>query len=208
MKIIRKFKTERKKVGLTFDDGPDMKNTVEILNILSEYKVKATFFVTGKNAEKFPELVELAKGQGHEIGNHSFSHSSLRFKTLAFVYEEITKTDNLLSSIGIGEVTNFRPPYGRYFPFVPLALKRLKKSMILWNIGPKDYKAKSSAQLTAFILKKLKPGSIIVLHDGGGNRRITIEALKELIPEILKKGYQFCTITEMSKGCKTKGENL
>jgi len=198
MKFIRRFKTDDNSIVLTFDDGPDEKNTPEILKILSEHGVKATFFVTGKNAEKFPGLISQIQKDGHEIGSHSFSHSSLRFKSAAFIEEEIVKTDNLLESLGIKEAVNFRPPYGRYFPFVPFVAKRLRKNIILWDVGPKDYK-KTVSEIVDYVITKTKSGSIIVLHDGGGDRKITVEALKILIPKMLKKGFHFRTAAEMMK---------
>jgi len=199
MRIIRKFKTEKKEIALTFDDGPDERNTPEIIRILAKYKVNTTFFVCGKNVEKFPDLTIKIQKNGHELGNHTFSHSSLRFRTVSFIREEIRKNDDLLLSLGIGKTKIFRPPYGRFFPFVPFVLRRMNKEIILWNVGAKDYKAEKPEQIVEYILQRTTPGSIIVLHDGGGNRKITIQALERFIPKLLKNGFVFKKISEMMK---------
>ena len=188
-----KKNTELKNIALTFDDGPDAIFTPKIIELLHYHNIKATFFLLGKNIAKNPEIVKELIKQNHEIGNHSYSHKTLIFKSPKYIRKEIEKTDQILSTSGLEKTKLFRPPYGRFCIPLLLVLRKMKKKMILWNIGPKDFKAKNSNEIIARIEKKLKPGSIIVLHEKTGEK--TLEALKILIPKLLEQNYQFKTIS-------------
>ena len=133
----------------------------------------------------------------HEVGNHSFSHKSLIFKSASFILNEIEQTDVILRKLGVKESTHFRPPYGRMLLITIIVLLRLRKKVILWDNNPKDYKCSSSKEIVNKVLKKLKQGSIIVLHDGAGNRTDTVEAVEVLIPELLKRSYKFKTVSDL-----------
>ena len=194
-KLFYKKHTNQKEIALTFDDGPDNIFTPKIIKILKEYKIHATFFLLGKNIGRNPEIVKELIKQKHEIGNHSFSHKTLIFKTPKFIKSEIERTDLILRESGLGKTQLFRPPYGRYSLALLFILRKMKKKMILWNIGPKDFKAKSSNEIISKIEKKLKPGSIIVLHEKSGEK--TIKALNILIPRLLNQKYQFKTISDL-----------
>ncbi|MCD4796577.1 MAG: polysaccharide deacetylase family protein [Candidatus Cloacimonetes bacterium] len=197
-KIYRHGNRKEKSIALTFDDGPHPLFTVSILKSLAEYNIKATFFITGKDAEEHSELVQKIIHEGHEIGNHSFSHKSMIFRSIIFIINEIEKTDKILKNLGVKGEIYFRPPYGRMDTIARMVLRKMRKKIILWDNGPKDFKCLSSEEVVDKVLKKLKPGSIIVLHDGGGvDRSITVKAVDMLIPEILKKGYKFQTVSEL-----------
>ena len=197
-KIYRHGNRKEKSIALTFDDGPHPLFTVSILKSLAEYNIKATFFITGKDAEEHSELVQKIIHEGHEIGNHSFSHKSLIFRSIIFIINEIEKTDKILKNLGVKGEIYFRPPYGRIGAIARMVLRKMRKKIILWDNGPKDFKCLSCEEVVDKVLKKLKPGSIIVLHDGGGvDRSITVKAVDMLIPEILKKGYKFQTVSEL-----------
>ncbi|MCK4311491.1 MAG: polysaccharide deacetylase family protein [Candidatus Cloacimonetes bacterium] len=182
---------------MTFDDGPDSVYTGKILDILERNKIKATFFIIGKKALENPELVKRIISKGHEIGNHSYSHKSLIFKSTAYVQKEIEKTDKILGNLGVKGDICFCPPYGRMDAIARMVFRKLHKKVILWDNNPKDFKRSSSDEIVNKVLKKLKPGSIIVLHDGGGDRTETIEAVEILIPELLKRGYNFKKVLEL-----------
>ena len=170
---------------------------MKILDILERNKIKATFFITGKKASEHPELIKMIVLKGNEVGNHSFSHKSLIFKSASFILNEIEQTDVILRKLGVKESTHFRPPYGRMLLITFTIILRLRKKVILWDNNPKDYKCSSSDEIVNKVLKKLKPGSIIVLHDGGSDRTNTIEAVEVIISELLKRGYKFKTISEL-----------
>ncbi len=193
--IIHKV-THKKRIALTFDDGPHPKFTKQIIDILQEYSIKATFFVTGENAEKEPNLIKEIIANGNEIGNHSYSHKSLFLKFYKEIETEIKKTDSILRNLGVKGAIHYRPPFGRFFLTTLIVLSKMHKKLILWNLGPKDFKAKSSEEIYLKILKNVFPGSIILLHDGNGDRTKTIIALQKIIPELLSQGYIFETISE------------
>ena len=192
-KLFYKKHTNKKEIALTFDDGPDAIFTPKIVEILNEFNIKATFFLLGRNIERNPEIVKELIKQKHEIGNHSYSHKTLIFKSPKYVRDEIEKTDHLLVEFGLEKTQLFRPPYGRYFISLLFVLWKMKKKMVLWNIGPKDFKATSSDEIIFRIEKEIKPGSIIVLHDKSGEK--TLAALKILIPKLLEQNYEFKTIS-------------
>jgi len=195
--LIKKGSGNRKEVAFTFDDGPDIIYTEMILDVLKEAKLKASFFVTGREVSACIALLKRMISEGHEICNHTFSHRSLLLRSNRFLESEITRTDDILQEYGLGKTNYFRPPYGRFSLFHFKVLKKLKKKMILWNIGPKDFKCRSSREIEEKIIKKLKPGSIIVLHDGGGKRDLTVNALPTIIRKVEGMGYKFVTISEL-----------
>lgn len=195
--IFYQGKVTKKNVALTFDDGPSSPYTIQLLEIFDQYNVKATFFVTGENIKKYPEIIRRIIAQGHELGNHSYSHRNLIFKSVSFVRKEVKKTDQLLHELGVKKEIHFRPPFGRLFFQILFVMSKLNKKIIMWNIGPKDFKDYKSEELVAKVLVKLKPGSIIVLHDGVGDRSRLVGVTEILIKSIQDKGYEFKTVSEL-----------
>ncbi len=199
-KIIFRGNDSKKTIALTFDDGPQPIYTENILNTLKENKITATFFLLGANIEKYPDLVKQIISENHEIGNHSYSHEKLFFKKPEFIKNEIRKTDELLESYKI-ETKIFRPPFGFMLFLLPFITKQFEKNIILWNINSKDYLGLSAKKISGKILKNVKAGSIILMHDGrgikGGNRSNTVETLKIIIPKLKAMGYDFSTISDL-----------
>ena len=191
------FKVKEKAIALTYDDGPNPPYTEELLDVLAEFNAKATFFVIGKNVKQYPETIRLIREQGHEIGNHSYSHSKMVFKTPAFVKSEIEKTDQLLYELGVEKEINFRAPFGFKLVILPYILAKMQKKNIMWNVDPKDYALSDSNKIRNYILNLIKPGSIVLLHDGGENCSSTIIATRGLLQELQGQGYQFKTVSEM-----------
>ena len=196
--IIRHGNRKKWSVALTFDDGPQNLYTGQILDILAKYSIKATFFLTGEKIAQNTDIILRIISDGHEVGNHSFSHKTMRCRSLKWLRKEIEKTDELLIQAGASPPINFRPPFGRISFQLIYLLKKLKKKMILWDIGPKDFKYIHSYEIVGKVLKKLKSGSIIVLHDGGGDRSVTVEAVNILVKDIREMGYKFVTISELT----------
>ena len=203
-KFIYKVKTGKKLVALTFDDGPHQVFTNKLLDIFKEKGIKATFFVTGSNIEKHKKIVKRMIAEGHELGNHSYSHKNMIFKKKNMIREEIEKTDSLLRELGVKGEIHFRPPFGRLLFAASSVLASLNKKVILWNVPTKDYKENDKNVILKRIYKRIKPGSIIVLHDSGIerpgkkiDRNATIDTVKVLIDELLKMGYEFRTVSEL-----------
>ena len=189
--------TEKKVVALTYDDGPNPPYTNQLLELLDRYHIKATFFVIGKTIEKYPETVQLIVSKGHELGNHSYSHNQMIFKNPWKIWSEIENTDKLLRQLGVKQQIHFRAPFARKLLVLPYILAKLHKKNILWDVDSKDYEATNSEIIEKNVLEQVSPGSIILMHDGGGERSRTVVATERLIKKLREKGYTFKTISEL-----------
>jgi peptidoglycan/xylan/chitin deacetylase (PgdA/CDA1 family) len=200
---IHRIKTSEKIVALTFDDGPSI-HTEEILNILRLNNTQATFFLLGKNAEQFSNLVKQIYQAGHDIGNHSYSHEPLIFKSLTFIRKEIETTDQIIKQLGYEGTIHFRAPYGRKLIGLPWVLYQSNRPHILFDVIPDDWASPGVSTIVYRILSQVKPGSIILCHDGNGDNRgqdrsQTVEAIPIIIQKLKAKGYRFVTISELLK---------
>jgi peptidoglycan/xylan/chitin deacetylase (PgdA/CDA1 family) len=184
-------------VALTFDDGPWPKQTPKFLAVLKKYHVKATFFVIGYLAKAYPEIIRAEVKAGMAIGNHSWDHPNTPFSDLPprKIREEIAKTRRYLASIGVG-TTVFRPPGGSYSDAVIKAAERWKSRVVIWAVDPKDWRhGRTTRQIVHAVLSQVRPGSIILRHDGGGDRSATLAALPKIIKGIRKMGLGFLTLS-------------
>ena len=193
---------DRKRVALTFDDGPAERFTAQVLDILREQNVPATFFVCGKNVEAHPELLRRMVAEGHEIGNHTYSHPFLYFKSRRRIAEEIDRTQATIEKVVGFRPSLFRPPYGaRWFGLVPALLERGMR-LVLWSAAGYDWK-KDALGITDATLRKLKPGAVILLHDGRETRVVseidrspTVLALSGIIAGARLQGYSFAPLRD------------
>jgi len=197
--LVNHVDTKEKVVALTYDDGPNPPYTNQLIGILERNQIKATFFVVGNIIEKHPATVRLVISKGHELGNHSYSHQKMISENPSFIRSEIEKTDQLLRKLGVKEEIHFRAPYGRKFLVLPYLLAKMNKKNILWNVNPNDYKALNSEVIENYVLEHVSPGSIILLHDGGGDRSRTVTATESLIKKLGEKGYTFKTVSELMR---------
>lgn len=183
-----------KVVALTFDDGPYPIYTERLLAVLDAYNVKATFFVVGINAASHPQLVqEMAKG-GHLIGNHSHHHPNMSNLSEDDIRWEWQMCSHTIRAI-IGKMPRFcRPPGGRYNSTVISAARKEGLSVVLWTANGADYTGISSKAIEKRVLSAVRPGGIILLHEGVEN---TIEALPTIIETLRSKGYRFVTLNEL-----------
>ncbi len=195
--IIPRVETDRKVIALTFDDAP-AKGTDEVLTILQEHNTKATFFLIGENIEKDPETVQQILNNGHEVGNHSYSHTRMVFKTPEFVRREVEQTDTLIQDLGYQKEIYFRPPYGKKLLFLPWYLARHERKTIMWDVEPEKYDdvAKDTNKIVEFTISNTKPGSIILLHPFFENEE-TRKALPVVIQKLKEEGYMFVTVSEL-----------
>ncbi len=189
--------TDEKLVALTYDDGPSPLYTPEILRLLRERGAKATFFVLGSEAVKYPELIKKIYSDGHEIGNHSWTHEQLIFCTPSFVRSQIDRTDAVLKELGYRGPIPFRAPYGRKLLALPWVLHSTNRRHILFDVIPYDWERPGSAIIAERAVIETQPGSIILLHDGRGERSQTVEATGEIIDALHSQGYRFVTISEL-----------
>ncbi len=196
---IRHVKTSEKVVALTFDDGPDKPYTEQILSVLNKHNVKATFFVLGGNAKAYPDLIKKIMDQGHDLGNHTMSHTQMKNKSVETMKKDIAQVDAILREQGYkGEIT-FRAPFGITSPNLKTALQQLDKRMVLFNFLPQDWTKISAQQIYNNVMQQMKPGLIITLHDGGNRRDNTVKATEMLIENLQKDGYRFVTVSELLK---------
>lgn len=175
-------KGKRKSVALTFDDGPDPEYTPQILDILKEKNVKATFFVIGKKAERYPDLVKRIDEEGHIVANHSYSHHYfLPFFLSSGLTDDLRKCNEAIEQIIYKTPLFFRPPFGVTTPRYGGAIRKNALSSIGWSLRTLDTKAKTKYQLIDKVISSLKKGDIILLHDRLG---VTCEALPDIIEHI------------------------
>jgi peptidoglycan-N-acetylglucosamine deacetylase len=195
--MITRVDTPEKVIALTYDDGPHPIYTRRLLKVLNQFQVKATFFVIGHQVEQYPEIAQDVHQQGHELGNHSYSHRRLILTSRSAIRDEIAKTDRLIRELGVQQAIHFRAPFGYKRVRLPLVLSQLKKKNVLWNLDPRDYRASSSESVVDYVLDQASPGAIVLLHDGGGDRALTAEATAQLIPRLQAQGYRFATVSEL-----------
>lgn len=196
--IVNHFDTKEKVVALTFDDGPTQK-VADILPILDSENVKATFFLIGSEIKQHPEETKKLISSGQQIGNHTYSHNPLVFKSSSYVKNEIEETDKLIREMGYTEPIQFRPPNGKKLFVLPYYLMTHDRKTILWNIEPNSYPEinSSSDKIVQYVLDNVKPGSIILLHPMTDNKGTTIGSIKGIIQGLKDEGYAFKTINEL-----------
>ena len=189
--------TADKVVAITFDDGPHPVHTPRVLDVLDRHGVKATFFMMGVNVERYPDVARDVLRRGHEIGNHSYSHPKLIFMWPSDVREEIERTDALLRGIGVTAPIHFRTPHASKFLVTPYLLRQMGKLNVLGDVDPEEWKNPPAARMTEVILRDVKPGSIVGLHDPLGVR--TLEALDASLTALVEQGYRFESVSELLK---------
>jgi peptidoglycan/xylan/chitin deacetylase (PgdA/CDA1 family) len=195
------------KVALTFDDGPDVRFTPAILDILKENGVKATFFVLGKRASDNPELIKRMAREGHIVGNHSYDHASLPKLPVSRFQEEIESTQRILENL-IGYAPKLiRPPYGAINEEQVKWVSEHHYMIVNWNVDSLDWKQLSSEQVLSNIIGHTGPGSIILQHSGGGDKQDlsgTVKALPAIINKLKANGYDLVTVPELLHIPKSK----
>lgn len=196
--LIPRVNTAQKAVALTFDDGPTAA-TDEILAILAEENIKATFFVTGAELQRDLNQGKKIVAAGHELGNHSYSHLRMFLVTPSFVKQEIETTDQLIRDAGHQGEILFRPPYGKKLFALPYYLSKTDRKSITWDIEPDSYPdiAADADKIAAHVLSKTQPGSIILLHVMYPNRRESMKSVKKIVQGLKAQGYSFKTVTEL-----------
>jgi peptidoglycan/xylan/chitin deacetylase (PgdA/CDA1 family) len=183
-----------KKIALTFDDGPN-EMTLLVLDVLKKYNAKATFFCIGKNIEVHPDILKRTIAEGHTVGNHSYSHSPFfDFYRKNQVIAEIQQTDTLIESVLGKKTMLFRPPYGVTNPSISKALVVTQHKTIGWNIRSLDGVVKKEDFLLDRIIKRIKPGGIVLLHDTSIQ---TVNVLEQLLSFLQTNNYTVVPLEEL-----------
>lgn len=191
-------KPRSKAVALTFDDGPSTVNTPKVLELLKKYKAHATFFVVGTRVSAGADVLKQEVAQGCEIGNHSWDHTNLAGLSMKKVNKQYDKTANLVKKLVGYDITLLRPPYGAISQKMR---NKLKHPMVLWNVDTLDWKYKNTKKIMKQLKKNVKDGDIILMHD---IHPTTAEALKKVLPWLVKNDYDILTVSELAarKGAK------
>lgn len=185
--------TQEKVVALTFDDGPDPTDTPDVLDILKEKKVCATFFVLGQAAQSNPYLLKRLVNEGHEIGNHSFNHDYQQRRLV----EEMNQTDKEVFAATGTHTYFYRPPGGFLSKSQLEIIKGNGHVVALWSVDSKDWRNPGIKQIVDNVMKHVFPGAIILMHDGGYHRTQTVKALGPIIDALQERGYRLVTLSEL-----------
>ncbi|MBX9692105.1 MAG: polysaccharide deacetylase family protein [Cyanobacteria bacterium] len=184
---------QEKWVALTFDDGPSPEYTPKILALLKKHKIKATFCVVGRQVKKHPELVKQMVEEGHKIANHSMNHDEfVSFKSAVKMQTEILAENELIESVVPGvKVEYYRAPGGNWNLTVRKRIVSWGMKPLGWSVDTKDWQQPGVESIVTTVKNRVKSGGVILMHDGGGNRSESVEALKQIIPNLKDAGYQF-----------------
>jgi len=177
-------------IALTFDDGPNQLYTPQVLDILNQYQAYGSFFIIGNRISAHPEIVRRTYREGHDIGNHTWSHPMIDKLTPEQINNEYVSTQEAIARAGIPASIMFRPPYGIH---TEASRSTIPTPQMLWNVDPRDWNEKSVDSLVQHVLQESHPGSVVVMHD---TSTVTTEALKRIIPE-LQKNYKLVTLSDM-----------
>lgn len=198
-RIVPRVETSQRLVALTFDDGPTRDKTAEVLQLLRERGVRATFFVTGGELEQNMGAARDIVAAGHELGNHTYSHERMVFVTPSYVRREVERTDELIRAAGHAGPIHFRPPYGKKLLALPFYLSRHDRTTITWDVEPDSELAAGAdaASVTRHVLAGTRPGSIILLHVMYPSRAETLKAVPFIVEGLTREGYRFVTVSEL-----------
>ncbi|QCI97688.1 polysaccharide deacetylase family protein [Agrobacterium larrymoorei] len=198
-KIIPRVETAQPVVALTLDDGPTLRYTRDVLNILNDRDVKATFFLTGREIEETPALAAEIVRRGHQIGNHSYSHSDMTLMSTGKIRDEIERTDKAIRNAGYQGEIYFRPPYGKKLITLPWYLSQTGRTSITWDVEPESYAdiAEDADAMAKHVIENARNGSIILLHVMYRSREASRQALPKVIDGLKARGFQFVTVSDL-----------
>jgi peptidoglycan-N-acetylglucosamine deacetylase len=186
-------------VALTFDDGPTEARADSLLGLLRSRGVRVTFFLIGGHITTAPSTARALAADGHELGNHTYTHNHMVFRTPATYRSEVARTDSLLRAAGARDPIFFRPPYGYKLVGLPYVLWRTGRTTVTWDIEPESYPdvARSADRIVRHVLERVRPGSIILLHPWYASGAPTRAAIPALIDSLRARGYALATVGEL-----------
>lgn len=214
-RTVRSISTAEKVVALTFDDGPNEPYTSQILDLLLNRDVKATFFVVGVNATRFPQTLLRIVEEGHAVGNHTWSHARLSTMTASWAQAEIEHGAEVIETLSGTRPRLFRPPGGDRGD--PRTLRRICRRLecltVMWSVDGKDdddYRISAVDPIVERVLRQVEPGAIVLLHDGDGlkaepDKSPTVQALARILDGLTSRGYRPVTVPELLADCRPDG---
>lgn len=193
---IRRLGTHDRVVALTFDDGPNPAATPLVLDALAARGVKATFFILGRHAERWPDLVARAAAEGHSLGNHGYHHRKLHLRSPAYVRRDLELGTDAMVKAGAPQPRFFRAPHGFRSPWVTHIARTLGQRTVGWSLGVWDSDRPGVDEIARRTVEGASPGAILLLHDGDGydpdgDRLQTAQAVPLLVDRLLDRGYRF-----------------
>lgn len=197
--IVPRVETADSVVALTFDDGPAPRPTEQILAILREHGVTATFFLNGQSIREHLPAARSIVQQGHEVGNHSYTHRMMIGVPLHRIRGEIDRTDEEIRRAGFRGGIHFRSPYGKKYAALPYHLARTDRLNIFWDVEPETDPSigRDAGRIRAHVVENASPGSIILLHVMSRSRSESLEAVPGIIQDLQARGYRFVTVSEL-----------
>lgn len=195
---LSRVPTDSHSIALTFDDGPLEPYTAQILALLSQYHARATFFVLGEQVQQYPRLVQQEVRMGMEIGLHGQRHWNLYSMGAAYIVADaIAQRRSLEHLIPHLQISLYRPPFGNHNASLVSQLAHHRLTMVLWDVDTRDWAQPGVAAIVRTVEQQVRPGSIVLFHDGGGNRRQTVEALAILLPWLVRHHYALLTVSQL-----------
>lgn len=194
--LVDRVDTPAKVVALTFDDGPTGQ-TSQVLRMLDDAGIKATFYLTGAELTAVPQYGAAIAAAGHEIGNHSYTHRRMVLMSPGTVAEEIERTDAMIRATGYQGPITFRPPYGKKLWTLPRYLATHDRTMVTWDVEPDSATETNADAIVAETAAQVRPGSIILLHAMYDSRTASRTAVPRIIDELRSDGYRFVTVSEL-----------
>jgi peptidoglycan/xylan/chitin deacetylase (PgdA/CDA1 family) len=191
-----KYRVMDQSIALTIDDGPSSQ-TPQLLECLRQHQIKATFFLIGRNAQQYPEIVQQIRAAGHTIGNHDLTNRASVWASPSQFEEDLLITERILGLTGLPGRKYFRPGCGYFSKRLLDQVERHGYMTVLGNVYPLDPQIRWVAFLQRYLETQVKPGSIIILHDGVGRIQRTIETLNRVVPKLQSHGYVFRTLDEL-----------
>ncbi|MFZ0760964.1 MAG: polysaccharide deacetylase family protein [Candidatus Sulfotelmatobacter sp.] len=194
-----------RQIALTYDDGPNDPHTLRLLELLAKHRVQATLFLIGRYVRQRPEIAREIVQAGHVVGNHTFTHSLLTFKSEAEIRRQLSECRAALQD-AVGQHSNlFRPPFGGRRPAVLRVARELGLEPVMWSVTGYDWDAPPAAVIERKVSKQIRGGDVILLHDGGhkqmgADRSQTVIATDHLLARYKSEGYEFLTIRQMMDG--------
>ena len=197
---------DKRRITLTFDDGPSPIWTPKILDELKKVNIPATFFMIGHHVRKYPDVARRVVQEGHTIGNHGYAHSVLLYYTPAELEEEIKYTELVIKETTGETTTYFRPPKAWLKRSIKEKMKSMGYEVVLWSLNSKDWVSFNHKAMVNYIVRSVKNGDIILFHDSGNvfategaDRLQTVLAIPLLAEQLRKKGFEFVSLKELSK---------
>ena len=197
-RVIYSGSDDQPTVALTFDDGPNPYYTSQILAVLQQYGVHATFFTIGEQVQAYPDLIQQEYAAGNVIGNHSWNHPDLTKLSANEVHSQLSTTADAIQQATGTRPTFFRPPYGAINNAVQAQATELGFTSTLWSVDTLDWQGPGKSAIINTVLTNVQNGSIILLHDGGGDRSQTVAALPTIITQLQARGYQLVTVQQIA----------